>query len=647
MGTKNFKPYLAISKNIIVDASNSFAKLVEYKKEELLGQDIFYLLNKMLRCGLRPSKLVDIEGKHLYYIFTKQKRYREVNITQYKDGELNYLAFNEISNSRIENRFPYLSQQIQDNFYGVALFDIENLTLLKANDRYIEILKKHFGHEDIIGKRVYEFVDNWEESPVKEAWIQAITTGKTYKVYEYKFINYITGEEEYVDRSITPLKIDDTVRYLIIMLNDETERVLYRKQNEEQRTLIEQQKEQLETIIEQMSDALFIIDKNGDYLIENKAAKEYFQGRPNSAVESYNAALYYELDGSPISFEQMPVYQMIHGKAVVDRIILMRTPRWEAYVSVSATPIFDHEGNYMMGIMSSRDVTDYITRNETIKEQQRLLLEAEKKEKENLEKILNMKDEFLSLISHEFKTPLTVINSAIQTMELVCGNELTSKSRMFIDKIRQNTYRQLRLVNNLLEITRANAGYVKLTKKNIDIVFVTSAIVESVRVYAQQKGVHLRFVSDLKHKVVALDEEKYERIIMNLLSNSIKFTPEGKRITIKISQKKDMIQVEVKDQGVGIPKEKQEIIFERFGQVDSSFTRQAEGTGIGLSLVKLMVEASGGTITLKSEVGKGSTFTFMLPITELNEQVQKDTVDELIDSKFIQAIAIEFSDIYF
>lgn len=647
MITKNFKPYLAIDGNKIVDVSSSFAKLTEFKIEELVGQDVFHLLNDILRLSHKASKPEDIQSDHVYYIFTKQDKYREVNINQYRDGNLSYLAFNEIPNSRIQDRFPYLYQQIQDNFYGVALFGVDDLTLLKANERYLEIIKKHFGQENIIGRKVSDFVSNWDESPVKDAWVQAITTGKTYQVYEYKFVNYITGQDEYVDRSITPLKIDDEVKYLVIMLNDETERVLYRKQNEEQRYLIEQQKEQLETVIDQMSDALFIIDKNGNYLKKNKAAKDNFGNVLQTAEESYNAALYRELDDSPISFENLPIYQLMQGKTVLDRKLFVNFQGKDMYVSVSATPIFDHEGNYLMGIMSSRDVTDYISHNETIKEQQRLLLEAEKNKKENLEKILNMKDEFISLISHEFKTPLTVINSALQTMEFICGSELTPKAHMFLDKIRQNTYRQLRLVNNLLDITRANAGHVKLTMKNVDIVFVTKSIVESVRVYAQQKGVQLRFASDFEHMAVALDEEKYERILLNLLSNSIKFTPKDKEITVRISEKEGMLQIDVKDQGVGIPKEKQEMIFERFGQVDSSFTRQAEGTGIGLYLVKLLVEACGGSISLMSKVDKGSTFSIRLPINAADEQVQADVKNELVDTRFVQAIAIEFSDIYF
>jgi two-component system sensor histidine kinase/response regulator len=262
-----------------------------------------------------------------------------------------------------------------------------------------------------------------------------------------------------------------------------------------------------------------------------------------------------------------------------------------------------------------------------------------------------MKDEFLSIISHEFKTPLAVINSAVETMELVCRDELSLKEQRFIKVIKQNTFRQLRLVNNLLDITRVNAGQIKMHKSNVDIVFLTKSIVDSVNIYAQQKGVDIKYIPDMKTRYIYLDEEKYERIVLNLISNAIKFTPKGNSITVRLLQKtikkKDKIFLEVIDAGVGIPKDKQSLIFEKFGQVDSSLTRQAEGTGIGLSLVKKFVEAHEGEIKVISEIGKGSTFTVILPIAQVGKETEEKKLPELMDNRLIQSVAIEFSDIYF
>lgn len=267
-------------------------------------------------------------------------------------------------------------------------------------------------------------------------------------------------------------------------------------------------------------------------------------------------------------------------------------------------------------------------------------------EKENIESMLKMKDEFFSFIAHEFKTPLTVISAAIQAMESLCKKELSEKAKGFMAKIRQNVFRQLRLVNNILDMARANSGHTKLHIKNIDIVALTRAITDSVLIYAKQKGVEIIFSSLLVKKLIAIDDEKYERILLNLLSNSIKFTPQGKRIYVRVSKMRRKICVEVKDEGVGIPKDKQNIIFECFGQVDSNLTRKSEGTGIGLSLVKVLVAALGGEITVDSEEGKGSTFVILLPGKKVPDDAIEAELKEIVDNRLIQSAAIEFSDIY-
>jgi signal transduction histidine kinase/PAS domain-containing protein len=278
--------------------------------------------------------------------------------------------------------------------------------------------------------------------------------------------------------------------------------------------------------------------------------------------------------------------------------------------------------------------------------QQQLMVQAENEKRQALEKTLQMKDEFLSLISHEFRTPINVIYTAIQALNLVYDNEMSDKVKEYIKTIKQNTFRQLRLVNNLLDITRTNSGHIKINKRNIDIVLLTKSITESVYQYAGQKGVEISFVSSFQKKVIAIDDEKFERIILNLLSNAIKFTPRGKSVTVSLRRVKGSICIEVKDKGIGIPPDKIDLIFKRFGQVDSSLSRQAEGTGIGLSLVKNFVEALGGSISVKSKIGSGSNFTILLREEKvIEEQIDFQTMG-LMDNRLVHVTNVEFSDIY-
>ncbi len=308
----------------------------------------------------------------------------------------------------------------------------------------------------------------------------------------------------------------------------------------------------------------------------------------------------------------------------------------------------DEQENILLDMLA-RLISDIIEHIE-FEINKELLIKSEKEKNEALQKAIEMKDEFLSLISHEFKTPLTVINSAIQAMELLCKDELSPRSKGFLRKIRQNSYRQLRLVNNLLDITRYNSGQMKIHKTNKDIIFLTKSITDSVQIYAEQKGLSLTFSSTIKRREIGIDEEKYERILLNLLSNAIKFTKKGNSITVHISQKivdgRCMVCIAVKDSGIGIPKDKVNIIFERFGQVDNSLSRQAEGTGIGLSLVKMLVESQGGLITVHSKVGCGSSFIIMFPAKKTKVSTVEPTINEFTDNRLIQATAVEFSDIY-
>ncbi|KPU42817.1 sensor histidine kinase TodS [Oxobacter pfennigii] len=330
--------------------------------------------------------------------------------------------------------------------------------------------------------------------------------------------------------------------------------------------------------------------------------------------------------------------------------------------AVQTTPLYSRSGR-MVGMISTHwrephypterelKLLDVLARQAAdIMEQkyyQEKLLKAEREKNEALEKAIEMKDEFLSLVSHEFRTPLNVINTAIQALNSVYANEMTEKIKEYIGTIKKNVNRQLRLVNNLLDITRANAGRIKINKKNLDIVFLTKAITESVYEFASYKGVRVTFVSALSKKMIGIDDEKYERIILNLLSNAIKFTPEGKSIVVNLHSSKGNVCIEVKDNGIGIPPNKIGVIFERFGQVDSSLSRQAEGTGIGLSLVKKFVEALNGSISVKSKIGKGSTFTILLPNeTVAEEQDEKPIHDLMMDNRLVQITNIEFSDIY-
>jgi signal transduction histidine kinase len=270
---------------------------------------------------------------------------------------------------------------------------------------------------------------------------------------------------------------------------------------------------------------------------------------------------------------------------------------------------------------------------------------------ESIEEYDALKTQFFSNLSHELKTPLNIILASVQMIgskhPALCRCETYGYVEKYISMMRKNCYRLLRLINNLIDITRIDSGFLKFNFGNYNIICIVEDITLSVVDFSETKGINVVFDTDLEEKIIGCDPDKIERIMLNLLSNSIKFTPSGGSILVEIFDKEDKILIKVTDTGIGIPEDKQSIIFERFRQVDSSMQREQEGSGIGLSLVKALVEAHCGNIYIQSQSGQGTEVTIELPVKmvpEENPKVSKTYDNHGMDK--VQRINIEFSDIY-
>ncbi len=178
--------------------------------------------------------------------------------------------------------------------------------------------------------------------------------------------------------------------------------------------------------------------------------------------------------------------------------------------------------------------------------------------------------EFLSNISHELKTPLNVIFTAVQLLDFYEKDVDYEKQDKYLKLIKQNCYRLMKLINNLLDTTKLDSGYLRLNLVNYNIVSLIEEITLSVTSYAESKGINIIFDTEMEERVIAVDTDKIERIILNLLSNAIKFTNPGGNIFVNIKDSEENVYVHIKDTGVGIPSDKLESIFERFFQIDKT-----------------------------------------------------------------------------
>jgi DNA-binding response OmpR family regulator/two-component sensor histidine kinase len=225
-----------------------------------------------------------------------------------------------------------------------------------------------------------------------------------------------------------------------------------------------------------------------------------------------------------------------------------------------------------------------------------------------------MKTEFVSIVSHELRTPLTTIKGFTDMVLEGDAGEINEEQREFLTIVKQDSDRLVALVNDLLDISRIESGRIDLDIKALDLGSVVRDVVRTLKPSIDEKGQTLQVDIDPELSPIMGDSDRLHQVVTNLLSNAYKYTPDSGSLTIKVAKEGDLAKVSVSDTGVGISKEDQERLFTRFFRADSSLTRDVGGTGLGLTIVKSLVEMHGGTVSVVSEPGIGSTFSFTIPI---------------------------------
>jgi signal transduction histidine kinase len=243
----------------------------------------------------------------------------------------------------------------------------------------------------------------------------------------------------------------------------------------------------------------------------------------------------------------------------------------------------------------------------------RLFREIEEKGRE-LEIANKHKSEFLANMSHELRTPLNAIIGFSEALLEKMFGEINEKQKDYLQDIHSSGQHLLSLINDILDLAKVEAGRMELNLGTFDLPAAIANALMLIRERAMRHGIGVSVEVDSRMGELNADERKLKQILLNLLSNAVKFTPEGGKIKVVARQVDDIVEIAVSDMGIGIALKDQATVFEEFKQVGSDYTRKAEGTGLGLALTRKFVELHGGTIRLESEPGKGSTFTFTLPL---------------------------------
>jgi PAS domain S-box-containing protein len=296
------------------------------------------------------------------------------------------------------------------------------------------------------------------------------------------------------------------------------------------------------------------------------------------------------------------------GEAMVGKVeIETFSGREDAWVSTTKMPLVDDFGKIIGTFGITRDVTPQIMAEQALT-QQTLQLSAQN---ERLRELDVLKDEFIALVSHELRTPLT---SIIGYVNLLRDKRVSGRSAdEFAEVIQRNAQRLLHLVEDLLFLSQTQPGKMFVELRSADLAQIATDAVEEIRPEAERKKISLALALDPVPRVEA-DQMRIAQMLGNLISNAVKFTPDGGSVEVRLGREDDQAVLAVADTGVGIPVADQDRVFERFFRTAVAKRQVIPGTGLGLTITKEIVEAHGGTITVDSNEGRGSTFRIHLPL---------------------------------
>lgn len=346
-----------------------------------------------------------------------------------------------------------------------------------------------------------------------------------------------------------------------------------------------EEKEELEHIIESVYAGLIMVAAHNDRIMQINASARTMLGLDDREVSK---APYTEIIENQ-SVKEILAQSLRDREEVETEIDIAAAPGEEPRVyQAQSTPVRSEDGSVLGAVAIFNDITE-------------------------IRSVERMKTAFVSTVSHELRTPLTSIKGFVSTLlSDVDGYYDQTTVREFYEIIDQECDRLVRLISDLLNVSRIEAGRaLELNPKPIQLAGLIEKVASAQRSYTSKHEIVLENTADLPS--IVADEDKVDQILTNLTNNAIKYSPEGGKVTVRGASENGAVKISVLDQGIGIPKEHLAKVFDRFHRVDNRDTREVGGTGIGLFLVKHLVEAHGGEIWVESEVGKGSCFTFTLP----------------------------------
>ncbi len=620
----------------IIYTNQAFQKTLGYSEDELLARSIYeiidpeYLEKNMLDLSSfsgEESKIIDLP------IRTKQDEIKILRTSFYfnRDAENNILNFNcffeEIVNDKLSyQEFNLYNKIVEQAYDGIALSNEGKIII--ANNSFAKIFGYNSGDE-LVNKEMIELVSN--DDILKVAEYLRLLERKKNAPARFDFLGKTRDNLNiHTELSVSSFEVDKK-NYLVMIARDISERIRTQR-------AIKESEEKYRNITENIDDFLFTYERIGLTM------------RPIFCTSSIQKVTgYTQTDFLSDSKLFLKVFHPDDLKVVKPKLINLLKSRIQLS-SEFEFRIINKQGNIVWvraKINLVRSGTGRIQKIYGLVSDVTFRKRAEqelKKSTENLIKLNETKDRFISIISHDLRTPFSSILGF--TDLLINDDELTDEERkQYVRYIQESSKSMLSLVNSLLDWTRLQTGRIKFEPEKTDVHKIIIDSVNALTGTAMQKGIDIETALS-PNLYLFVDKSLITQVFNNLISNAIKFTNRGGKIVISssLTTGSRFIQFNIKDTGVGIKEEDLPKLF----NVDSKFTSEGtageKGSGLGLSLVKEIIEKHGGSISVESKIGVGSTFIFTLPIASSNILIVDDSkTDRLLYSKILKNITPDYS----
>ncbi len=423
----------------------------------------------------------------------------------------------------------------------------------------------------------------------------------------------VGGEMHYYDLTVEPLR--NSVGEIVGITCVSTDITRAKQAEEEIRRLneilqhrIRETETRYQQIVELSEEGIWVIDDQAKTTYVNEALTRMLgysavemSGHP---ISEFISEVQHKGCCSPINFASQNTVEKCEMK-------LKTKAGKDLWTYMSASPALDENGKRLWSCVLVYDITERKQAEERLKESNERISLANAE----LARATRLKDEFLANMSHELRTPLNAILGLSEALQEEVYGELTPKQSRSIATIEQSGKHLLELINDILDLSKIESGKMELQLVSVPIETLCESSLTFVRQQAQQKAIALKSHIAEGIEKIEVDERRMRQVLVNLLSNAVKFTLEGGevRLEVEADTEAETLQLSVIDTGIGIAKENQDKLFKPFVQLDSSLARRYSGTGLGLALVRRIVELHGGGISVESELGKGSRFTVTLP----------------------------------